>query len=107
MVDGNLSNDPSANSCPGCFRTQPTTGEGWINVQLSHPSVVFTVILINREDSQITNLVGSEIRVGYDPVPENNALCASADTSGAYQCVTGLQGTYVGIRNPSLKNEAL
>lgn len=65
------------------------------------------VILINREDSSIGNLAGSEIRVGNNPLPKNNMFCAYADTSGAYVCSTGLQGTYVGIYNPNMNNKQL
>ena len=76
-------------------------------MELKHPAVVFTVILINREDSRKENLTGSEIRVGFDALPKNNPFCAYADTSGAYQCLQGLQGTYVGIYNPNMNKSKL
>lgn len=108
VVDGNFSNLHSCTDCPGCFSTNNEAGAAWINVQLLHPTIVQSVLVVNREDPGfINNLVGSEIRVGYNALPALNQLCATVSTSGIYVCATAIQGDRVGIYNSNMNGLAL
>lgn len=72
VVDGFFAEEHFCGSCEGCFATDTVVGEAWINVQLTHISVVRTVLIINLEEFGINNLIGTEIRVGFDANPANN-----------------------------------
>jgi hypothetical protein len=105
--DGNFANIDSCGDCLGCFSTNPEAGAAWISVQMLHPTIVRTVILVNREDSGINNMAGSEIRVGFNVLPSSNQLCALASTSGVYVCSTAILGEYIALYNPNMQGLAL
>ena len=64
--------------------------------------------MVNDEDAiLITNLSGSQIRVGFDPLPINNKVCSTVNTSGHFTCPPGTLGLYVGIYNPNMNGKSL
>jgi hypothetical protein len=54
--------------------------EAWYNIEFAnYPAVVETVIIINREtgDGAENRIFGSDLYVGFDPLPKNNVACGA------------------------------
>ena len=103
LVDGIFYYDTLPDRCCSITGTELTTLlEAWYNIEFAnYPAVVETVIIINRETSDgdvaETRIYGSDLYVGFDPLPKNNFACgATPQGSGEFSC-GGKMGRYLGL----------
>ena len=70
LVDGKLSPIGYGPTTKCCACTNPNTASTWLNIDMGAKNVVWTVLIINREDSCCSQrLIGSDLYVGDSSLP--------------------------------------